>query len=50
VRRSAPAFLLPSLAWRKQVDRWEHFNTLRTWAAVIAFISLSLSLALGALR
>jgi hypothetical protein len=40
----------PPAAWRTQVDRWEHLNTLRTWAAVIAFISLSVSLALGALR
>jgi hypothetical protein len=40
----------PPATWRKQVDRWEHLNTLRTWAAVIAFMSLSVSLALGALR
>jgi hypothetical protein len=40
----------PPATWRTQVDRWEHLNTLRTWAAVIAFISLSVSLALGALQ
>jgi anthrone oxygenase-like protein len=40
----------PPATWRAQVDRWKHLNTLRTWAAVIAFISLSVSLALGALR
>src|SRR6266481_7516260 len=38
----------PPATWRKQVDRWEHLNTLRRWAAVLAFISLSVSLALGA--
>jgi hypothetical protein len=40
----------PPATWRTQVDRWEHLNTLRIWAAVIAFISLSVSLALGALQ
>ena len=40
----------PPATWRKQVDRWEHINTLRTWAAVIAFSSLSVSLALGGLQ
>jgi uncharacterized membrane protein len=40
----------PPPTWRTQVDRWEHLNTLRTWAAVIAFISLSVNLAVGGLR
>lgn len=37
----------PPATWRTQVDRWERLNTLRTWTAVIAFVSLSASLALG---
>jgi hypothetical protein len=40
----------PPATWRTQVDRWEHLNALRTWAAMIAFMSLSVSLALGPLR
>jgi len=40
----------PPVTWRAQVDRWERLNTLRTWAAVIAFISLSMSLTLSGLH
>jgi hypothetical protein len=40
----------PPATWRTQVDRWEHLNTVRASAAGIAFISLSVSLALGALQ
>jgi uncharacterized membrane protein len=40
----------PPATWRAQVDRWEHLNTLRTLAAVVAFISLSVSLGLRGLQ
>jgi hypothetical protein len=40
----------PPATWRAQVDRWEHLNTLRTWAAVVTFISLSVSLGLRGLQ
>ena len=30
----------PPVTWRVQVDRWERLNTVRTWAAVVAFALL----------
>jgi len=30
----------PPANWRAQIDRWEHLNTVRTWAAVLALASL----------
>jgi len=30
----------PPANWQAQVDRWEHLDTVRTWAAVIAFALL----------
>ncbi|MDQ6772834.1 MAG: DUF1772 domain-containing protein [Candidatus Dormibacteraeota bacterium] len=30
----------PPVTWRTQVDRWERLNTVRTWAAVVAFALL----------
>jgi uncharacterized membrane protein len=39
----------PPSSWRTQVDRWEHLNTLRTWAAVAAFALLLIGLTLTAI-
>jgi uncharacterized membrane protein len=30
----------PPVTWREQVDRWERLDTVRTWAAVVAFALL----------
>jgi uncharacterized membrane protein len=38
----------PPASWRKQVERWERLNTVRTWAAATAFILLLVSLTLTA--
>jgi len=38
----------PPADWRAQVDRWEHLNTVRTWAAVTAFALLLTALTLTA--
>jgi uncharacterized membrane protein len=34
----------PPVSWRAQVDRWERLNTVRTWAAILAFALLLVGL------
>jgi uncharacterized membrane protein len=36
----------PPSNWKAMVDRWEGLNTIRTWAAVLAFASLLTAIAL----
>jgi uncharacterized membrane protein len=38
----------PPASWGAAVDRWERLNSVRTWAAVVAFVSLLLGLTLTA--
>lgn len=38
----------PPANWRAQVDRWEHLDTVRTWAAMFAFAVLLAALTLTA--
>jgi uncharacterized membrane protein len=40
----------PPADWRARVDRWEQLNTVRTWAAVIAFAVLLTALTETATR
>ena len=40
----------PPADWRAQIDRWEQLDTVRTWAAVIAFASLLTGLTVTATR
>jgi hypothetical protein len=34
----------PPASWRAQVERWERLDTVRTWAAVLAFGMLLIAL------
>ena len=40
----------PPADWRAQIERWEHLDTVRTWAAVIAFALLLTGLTVTATR
>jgi uncharacterized membrane protein len=40
----------PPITWKMQVDRWERLNTVRTWAAVVAFALILTGLTLTIAR
>jgi uncharacterized membrane protein len=40
----------PPADWRARIDRWEQLDTVRTWAAMIAFASLLTGLTVTATR